>query len=216
MWEYSVLRWIIENLQSPFITEVMKIITVTGEGAGIFFLITVIMLFFKKTRKAAIVAIIALIFVAGFNNFVFKYIVARPRPFRHPELGGDALWLNNHVLNVFAPQSSFNEFLVPNSYAFVSGHTLSAFLFGFIVAYYHPKASVPALLLSAIMSFTRLYLGFHYPTDVIFGIIWALVASFVLIATADRHEQDIINWFKKRSKKNKEVKLEEHETGSVS
>jgi undecaprenyl-diphosphatase len=200
MWEYSALRWIIENLQSPIVTEIMKIITLMGEGAGIFFLISIIMLFWKKTRKAAIVSIIALIFVSGFNNFVFKYLVARPRPFLHPELGGDALWLNNHVL-AFGAESKFNDFLVPSSYAFASGHTLSAFLFGFIVAYYHKKAAVPVLVFSSIMAFTRLYFGFHYPTDVIAGIIWAFVASFALIATADRHEQDIVAWFKKKSSK---------------
>ncbi|MFA7449902.1 MAG: phosphatase PAP2 family protein, partial [Bacilli bacterium] len=89
-----------------------------------------------------------------------------------------------------------------------SGHTLSAFLFGFIVAYYHRKTAIPALLLSALMAFSRLYLGFHYPTDVFWGLVWALVASWAIIATAERHEQDIINWFASK-RKNKKATTEE-------
>lgn len=53
LWEYSFLRWIIENLQSPFISEIMKVITVAGEGAAIFFLMSFIMLFSKKQEKPA-------------------------------------------------------------------------------------------------------------------------------------------------------------------
>jgi undecaprenyl-diphosphatase len=198
LWEYSFLRWIIENLQSPFISEIMKVITVAGEGAAIFFLMSFIMLFFKKTRKTGIVSIIALILIAGFNNYAFKYIVARPRPFLHPTLSADALWLNNYVLNVFRPQSAFNDFLVPSSYAFVSGHTLSAFIWGFIVSIYHKKATASALIFSALMAFSRLYLGFHYPTDVIAGILWALVTALAFTYVANYNEEKVVTWWKNR------------------
>lgn len=198
LWEYSFLRWIIENLQTPFLSEIFKIITVAGEGAAIFFLLSVIMLFFKKTRKTALVSIIALILIAGFNNFAFKFIVARPRPFLHPTVSADALWLNNYVLNVFKPASAFNAFLVPSSYAFVSGHTLSAFIWGFIVAIYHRKASIPALIFSSLMAFSRLYFGFHYPTDVIAGIVWALVTALAFTYVADYNEEKVVTWWQTR------------------
>lgn len=206
MWEYSFLRWIIENLQTPFITWIMKIITVSGEGAGIFFLISVIMLFFRKTRKAGFVIIAGLVIVAGFNNYGLKYIVARKRPFMHPGLSVDATWLATYVQN-FALESKFNDFLVPSSFAFASGHTLSAFIFGFIISYYHRKVAIPALIFSSLMAFSRMYLGFHYPTDVIAGVIWAAFTALGFIFIADYYEKAFIRFgnrvalkFKKKEK----------------
>lgn len=201
-WEYSFLRWVIETFTSPFLSGLFSFITLLGEGAAIFFLISFIMLFFKKTRKTGIVSIVGLVLIAGLNNFGIKYIVGRPRPFLHPELGGDALWLHDYIEN-FKTLSNFNKNLVPTSFAFVSGHTLSAFIWGFVVAIYHRKWTIPAVLFSTVMAFTRLYFGFHYPTDVIAGIILALITAIGFAKLADINEAKVIAWWQKKRNKNK-------------
>ena len=41
------------------------------------------------------------------------------------------------------------------------------------------KYGVPALILAIVISLSRLYVGVHYPSDVLFGIISGIVISYV-------------------------------------
>ncbi|HOH94659.1 MAG TPA: hypothetical protein PK612_00650, partial [Bacilli bacterium] len=101
-WEITFLRWVVENTQTPFITAIFKFLTLSGELAVLYFIIAFIMIGFKKTRKAGLIIVFGLILVSGFNLWIFKPIVNRPRPFDVPKFSADALWLNNYMYNVFA------------------------------------------------------------------------------------------------------------------
>lgn len=164
-WEIEFLRWIIENLHNPLIDWFMHGLTFLGEVAWVYFLISFVFLFFKKTRKTGIACIAALILIAGFNLFVFKYIFKRIRPFRENE------FLYNYVIGRFKNTNMFNTYPSETSFSFMSGHTLSAFLFATIVSIYHKKSLIPNMIIASLMSFTRLYYAFHYPTDVIAGVL---------------------------------------------
>lgn len=206
-WEITFLRWVVENTQTPVITAIFKFLTLAGELAVLYFIIAFIMVGFKKTRKAGLIIVFGLILVSGFNLWIFKPIVNRPRPFDVPGLSADALWLNNYMYNEFATQSKLNNFLVPKSKAFMSGHTLSSFIFGFTILIHHRKWSAPALILAVLMSYSRIYFGFHYPTDVFAGIVTALATVLLFTWLANKYEDWFVNvWrkftalFKKKSK----------------
>lgn len=202
-WEINFLRWIVENTHNPFITEFFKLYTILGKGAAIFFLASFLMIIFKKTRKAGLIILFGLVFVAGLNNFILKPIIHRSRPFYGEN---DGLTVLATFVENFRQKSSINDFTVPGptSYSFMSGHTLSAFIFGFTVAIYHKKWAIPAILASALMAYTRIYFAFHYPTDIIAGIITALATSFGLAYIANKYETQIINNFYKRFPKKKD------------
>lgn len=194
-WELSYLRWTVENAQFPVINEIFKIFTLLGEMALIFFIAAFIMVAFKKTRKTGIVILVGLVFVAGLNHFILKPIFNRPRPFDFEGDSADALALKDYI-TAFAEEGRWlNGFLKPGSKSFMSGHTLSAFIFGVTVAIYHKKWAIPALLASALMAYTRLYFGFHYPTDIIFGLLVAIGTSFALTAIANKHGDKIAAYF---------------------
>ena len=58
----------------------------------------------------------------------------------------------------------------PTDYSFPSGHTAASFAVGALLFRKLPKRyGIPALVLAALIGFSRLYLGVHYPSDVLAG-----------------------------------------------
>ena len=79
---------------------------------------------------------------------------------------------------------------------FPSGHVMSAILFYGMIAYlllprlrsrgWRVLAFVDAALLALVVGFSRLYIGLHWPTDVLAGAAWGAVCAFTALAVARR------------------------------
>ena len=58
------------------------------------------------------------------------------------------------------------------------------------IFHYNKKAGIPALVIAALIAFSRLYLFVHFPTDVLVGILMGIglgIAAFVITdKVADR------------------------------
>lgn len=65
-------------------------------------------------------------------------------------------------------------------YSFPSGHTTASFSIATVIALNIPIVSLLAFLVATIIGMSRIYLGVHYPTDVVAGIILG-VGSSVLV-----------------------------------
>ncbi len=107
---------------------------------------------------------------------------------------GGAVVLNWGLKTLFArvrPQAFFDYYPAPDSFSFPSGHALFATCFfgGIAVLLSHRVESriwqtliwLVALLLIALISISRVYLGVHYPTDIIggfaVGVIWVAAVA---------------------------------------
>lgn len=102
-------------------------------------------------------------FAADTASFGVKDLFHRTRPFEaHPQI---------HPL--YAVHSS----------SFPAGHAATAFAGATVLAYVVPRAAPLLLLVAAAIGFSRVYVGVHYPTDVLGGAaIGAAVGAVVVIA----------------------------------
>jgi undecaprenyl-diphosphatase len=58
---------------------------------------------------------------------------------------------------------------VPHTGAFPSGHASVAFACAAVIAWASPRLGAPAFVLAAGIAFSRVYVGVHYPLDVLAG-----------------------------------------------
>lgn len=146
----------IQGLHIAWLDPVVSCYTRLGDAGLLWIVLSLAMLLYKPTRRAGALALCAMALGLLVTNLTIKPLVERPRP-----------WLDWPILPLVAEDD-------PNS--FPSGHTCAAFAAGMIWLRTLPwrwgRAAAPVLAL--LMGLSRLYVGVHYPTDVVAG---ALIGS---------------------------------------
>ncbi len=145
----------------------------SGAGtAGFIWICIAVVLFFNEEKKNHRFFLpIALALGASWLlvERMLKYAVARPRP---------------HVLDGALIVGSASGFSFPSSHAAVS------WAMAVVMTRYEPRLRCVWYLLAAVISFTRIYLGVHYPLDVIAGaaIGWG-IGSIALVWAAPHRKK---------------------------
>ena len=69
---------------------------------------------------------------------------------------------------------------VPSTYSFPSGHATVSFACATVLALAVPRLRVPLFVLAALISFSRVYVGVHYPFDVLAGAVLGVGIAIAL------------------------------------
>lgn len=157
----NILLFIQEHIRTPLLTPAVTLVTSLGNAGLIWIAASLLLLLSKKTRLYGYMGIAALLASLLVNNIFLKNIVKRLRPY-------DAI----HGLVPLVQK--------PVDFSFPSGHTGSSFAAACVFYRQLPKkAGIPAVILAAAIGLSRLYVGVHYPTDVLAGTLTGIAASYM-------------------------------------
>lgn len=148
------------------LTPIMHLITMTGNKALALILLSLVLLFFAKTRKTGFCMLLAILCGALMTNVILKETICRIRPYAASDLFRE-FW-------TFVGAHAESEFSFP------SGHTTAAAAAATGLWLTRGKKylaiSIPYV---ALMAASRNYFMVHYPTDVIAGAVVGTIGGVI-------------------------------------
>ncbi len=72
----------------------------------------------------------------------------------------------------------------PHTGSFPSGHSATAFACATVIAWASPRLAVPAFVLAALVAWSRVYVGVHWPLDVLGGAVLGVLVARALLMLA--------------------------------
>lgn len=197
----------LEKIAGVFFTPFLKFVSFFGEGGICLIILSVILMLFKRTRKAGASMLLAIGVGALFTNVIIKNAVARPRPFY-----ADPLYLEFWK---DAGATTVSEYSFPSGHTTVAMTSMTALFLSF-----NKKKSWTAYIFVLLTAFSRVYLIVHYFTDIIGGLIVGGIAGVIgyylaklIFNKFEKHqdkkeckfilESDIMNLFRKERGENR-------------
>ena len=166
---------------SPFWDSIMYWISYKFTWIPVYLAIFLYLIYNYKKQSILIIALlIASIAIADSTSVhFFKNIFLRYRPCHNLDLQKTVHIVRNHC---------------GGQYGFISSHASNVFAFAILSAWFIriKWASFALILWAVIVSYSRIYLGVHYPADIFVGAIWG---SSIAIGIAFLYQKYLQNKF---------------------
>ena len=160
-WEFEWL-YALQKIHNPVLDPIMVGLSALGNAGILWIIISVICLIKKETRRCGVQMIISMLVVLVIGNGILKNLVCRQRP----------CWIDSTVTLLVKN---------PSDYSFPSGHSMNSFTAAVTIWFYHKRAGAAAIAVATLIAFSRLYVGVHYPTDVLGGMFVGIFSSCLVL-----------------------------------
>jgi undecaprenyl-diphosphatase len=166
--DISFIFYIQNHLRSSLLTPAMIFFSSIGTAGLVWILGGALMIVFKKTRYCGLLLLLCLGISWIINDMLLKPLIQRARPY-----------------TVLADLQA----LLPlrHDFSFPSGHTATSFATAFAVTRTLGKRWSWVYAVTGLISFSRIYLGMHYPSDVLGGAILGTLAAFAVCLLANKY-----------------------------
>lgn len=154
-WDRHLEHWVVTH-RVGFLDPVFRWLTYSGMGGAVWLAIGLVLALSRRRVQVFLWVVVADL-VAQLTTEAIKAVVSRERPHVHALVS------------------------LPNSRSFPSGHASSSFACAAVLAALAPKLRVPLFLLAALIAWSRVYVGVHYPLDVVAGALWGIAVGIVLL-----------------------------------
>ena len=196
----NLLIGIQHTLNADWLTPIMKIITLFGEDGIFWILVCLVLILFRRTRRLGIICSLSLLLTFITCNLILKPAVDRIRPWVTFQMvnallppPGDASFPSGHSANSMGP--AWALFIATMPVRTASGRSYDEVrCLGWKGEGASPqmmhRLGIAAVILALLIGVSRLYLGMHYPTDVVCGLLLGMIAAtavyVVILKTEDK------------------------------
>jgi undecaprenyl-diphosphatase len=152
---------LMKQIQKLNFSQQMKIISTPFNTSGFIILVITLYIYNIINKKD--------LFVIGQTTLIgvlLKLIFKRQRPYHYS---------SENIINY----SGKDHVTLFDKYSFPSGHTLNATMFCLIMLAKYPKEFVFNII-AILVGFSRIFLGVHYPTDIIGGMVFGFILFNIL------------------------------------
>jgi undecaprenyl-diphosphatase len=159
----------LNGLNSPFWDQVMWWISGRISWLPLYLLITGWLIYRFKWKVVFILFMVAVLITLSDQGSVhlFKELFQRPRPCHDPEISQLVHLVKGHC---------------GGKYGFVSSHAANTFAMGTFTLLIIRKRfySIFIMLWASLVSYSRIYLGIHYPGDILGGAAFGIILGFLI------------------------------------
>ena len=161
--EGPVLLWIQNWLRFEWLDGPVTAFSKLGNAGMLWLVLCAVFLLFRRTRRAGALGLAALAMGFLLCNGVLKPLLHRARP-----------WLVVEGLRRMVTPG--------DAHSFPSGHTCAAFAAAWTWRRQLPRRWMGriAVLAAVLMGLSRLYLGVHFPTDVLAGALVGMLSAWIM------------------------------------
>lgn len=161
---FRMIFYFHRNSALPLIFRIISFI-----GDGYFYGFYLVYLYFSKHDlfRPALYVVMAAFAIELPLYLILKNTIRRVRPFN----------AHDEVENMVYPLDEFS---------FPSGHTAAAFVVAMIIAHFTPFLAVPIFLFAFLVGMSRIYLGVHYPSDILGGIVFGTGIAQIAIVIVEK------------------------------
>ena len=151
VWELKFMEWANGWWSSPVLDRVIPWVTHLGSHVAV---VVFIILSWILTKKRRVLRRLALLYgIQSGILYGLKFLIQRQRPLYFLEMASKL-------------SKGPGEILDPS---FPSGHAVYAFMMATVLATWVPRYRVIFYIATGFIGWTRIYLGVHFPTDVVVG-----------------------------------------------
>jgi undecaprenyl-diphosphatase len=164
--DHTLRVWVVTH-RIGALDPVMWGLSAVGRGGAIWVLLAIALMAMRRLRPSALLSLVlALLLASVLSDHLVKPIVRRQRPFA----------ATPHVRVIGGR---------PDDPSFPSGHATNAFAGAYVLSVSAESPAVLWWVLAAAIAYSRVYLGVHYPLDVVGGALLG-IACGALVMTVRR------------------------------
>lgn len=170
----KLIMLINEKMKTKFLDRFMVKYTNLGSAVFISLFIFILIIFGNRDWRNTGIQAATTLAISQTITYGLKSLLGRERPY-----------------NILKNLNTFG--IILKDYSFPSGHTSASFSLATTIALKNPFLTILVITMALLVGISRIYLGVHYPTDVVAGIVLGVGCAIIVHLYVFAYIMEFIN-----------------------